>query len=170
MDLTLGDRKPKIIGIISVLPNEGKTTVSKNLASLLAHLGAATLLIDGDLRNPTLSRTLAKHAKAGVLEAIQGQRRVDDLLLSEAGSGLYILPAVIRKRVHHTSEILSSHGMRMLLAKAGNVFEYIVVDLPPLGPVVDVRAAASMFDAFVIVVEWGLTARSIVRTSLASDR
>jgi succinoglycan biosynthesis transport protein ExoP len=44
-----------------------------------------------------------------------------------------------------------------------------VVDLPPLGPVVDVRAAASMFDAFVFVVEWGRTARSVVRTILASE-
>ena len=56
VDLALGDRRPKVVGIISALPNEGKSTVAKNFASLLAHLGARAALIDGDLRNPGLSR------------------------------------------------------------------------------------------------------------------
>jgi len=169
-DLSLADRKPKIIGVISVLPNEGKSTVSKNFASLLAHLGANTLLIDGDLRNAGLTRTLAAHADAGILEAIRGDRALRDLLLLEPDSGLSFLPAVIRKRVQHTSEVLSSPGMRSVLIEAAKDFDYIVVDLPPLAPVVDVRAAASMFDAFIFVIEWGRTARPMVQTMLAADQ
>jgi succinoglycan biosynthesis transport protein ExoP len=168
-DLALDDRKPKIIGVISVLPNEGKSTVSKNLASLLAHLGAKTLLIDADLRNPGLTRALTLHADAGILEAIRGERALHDLLMSEPDSGLFFLPAAIKKRVQHTSAALSSIGMRNVLNDAGRVFDYIIVDLPPLAPVVDVRAAASMFDAFVFVIEWGRTARMMVQTMLASD-
>jgi succinoglycan biosynthesis transport protein ExoP len=168
-DLALADRRPKIIGVISVLPGEGKSTVSKNLGSLLAHLGAKTLLIDGDLRNPGMTRAIAPHAEIGILEAIRGEVPLRDCLVSEPDSGLFVLPAVIKKRVHHTSEILNSPGMRAILREAGEHFEYVVVDLPPLGPVVDVRAAASMFDAFVFVVEWGRTARSVVRTILASE-
>ena len=49
--------------------------------------------------------------------------------------------------------------MRNVLAEAGKSFEYIIVDLPPLGPIVDVRAAASLFDAFIFIVEWGRTPR-----------
>ena len=169
VDLSLGDRKPKVIGVISVLPNEGKSTVSKNLASLLAHLGAPTLLIDGDLRNTGLTHALAAHADAGIIEAIHGDRALRDLVLSEPDSGLLFLPAVIRKRLHNTSEILSSPGMQSLLTEAGKDFDYIVVDLPPLAPVIDVRAAASKFDAFVFVVEWGRTARLMVQTILASN-
>ena len=169
-DLSLADRKPKIIGVISVLPNEGKSTVSKNFASLLAHLGAKTLLIDGDLRNPGLTRALAAHADAGILEAIRGDRALRDLLLSEPDSGLLFLPAVIRKRVQHTSEVLSSPGMRSVLTEGAKDFDYVVVDLPPLAPVVDVRAAASLFDAFVFVIEWGRTARLMVETMLAADK
>jgi succinoglycan biosynthesis transport protein ExoP len=168
-DLSLADRKSKIIGVISVLPREGKSTVSKNFASLLAHLGTKTLLIDGDLRNPGLTRALAAHADAGILEAIRGDRALSDLLLSEPDSGLSFLPAVITKRVHHTSEILASTGMRSLLTESAKDFDYIVVDLPPLAPVVDVRAAASMFDAFVLVVEWGQTSRPMVQTMLGAD-
>jgi succinoglycan biosynthesis transport protein ExoP len=169
VDLALGDRKPKVVGVISVLPNEGKSTVAKNFASLLAHLGARGLLIDGDLRNPGLTRGIARQADAGILEAIRGDRPFRDLLLSEPDSGLFFLPAVIKKRVQHSSEILSSPGMRAVLAEAGKAFDYIIVDVPPLGPVVDVRAAASLFDAFLFVVEWGRTPRIMVQNILTSD-
>jgi succinoglycan biosynthesis transport protein ExoP len=169
LDLALGERRPRIVGIVSALPNEGKSTIAKNLASLLAHLGARSLLIDADLRNPGLTRGLARHAEAGILEAIRGERTLDDLLLSEPDSGLRMLPAVIKKRVQHPSEMLSSIGMRNLLAEAGARFEYIIVDLPPLGPIVDVRAAASLFDAFLFVVEWGRTPRAMVQNLFSTD-
>ena len=169
LDLALGDRKPKIVGVISALPGEGKSTVAKNFASLLAHLGAKTVLIDADLRNPALSRGIAGKAEAGIVEAIRGERPIRDLLLFEPDSGLFVLPAVMKKRVQHTSEVLSSPGMRNVLKQAGELFDYIVVDLPPLGPVVDVRAAASMFDAFLLLVEWGRTSRMMVQNILESD-
>jgi polysaccharide biosynthesis transport protein len=169
-DLMLGDHARKIIGFISALPGEGKTTISKNFASLLAHLGARTLLIDGDLRNPGLTQTMAKEATVGILEVISGQRRLAHALMVEPESGLFFLPAVARKRVQHSSQVLSSLGTQKMLAEAGEAFDYVIIDLPPLGPVVDVRAAASMFDAFVVVVEWGRTARSMVQNIVTSDR
>ena len=169
-DLALADDRPKVIGVISVLPNEGKTTVSKNFASLLAHLGSRTLLMDGDLRNPGLTRALAPHADAGILEAIDGHRALGDLLMSEPESGLSFLPAVVGKNTQHNSERLASRGMEGLLTEGAKEFDYIIVDLPPLGPVVDVRAAAATFDAFVLVVEWGRTPRLVVDTALAADK
>jgi polysaccharide biosynthesis transport protein len=168
-DLSLGERKPKVIGMVSVLPNEGKSTVSKNFASLLAHLGAKTMLIDGDLRNPGLTRSVAAHAEAGILEAIRRSRLFGELLLTEADSGLSFLPAVVGPDVHHTSEVLASPGMRAVLREAGQRFDYIVVDLPPIGPVIDVRAAAAMFDGFIFVIEWGKTSRMMVKNVLAAD-
>lgn len=169
VDLALRDRRPKIVGIISILPNEGKSTVAKNFTSLLAHLGAKTLLIDADLRNPGLSKSIARHAEGGLLEALRRERPPGDFLLSEPDSGLYFLPTVVKKRVIHSSEIVASTPMKLLLAEAAQSFEYIVLDLPPLGPVVDVRAASSMFDAFIFVAEWGRTPRAIVQNLLAGD-
>jgi polysaccharide biosynthesis transport protein len=169
-DLTLAGRTPRVIGVVSVLPNEGKTTVAKNLASLLAHLGAKTLLIDTDLRNPGLTRSLAPDADAGLVQAVLDGKPIDELLLHEPESKLAVLPAVIQRRLPHTSEFLSSPGMRSVLKQAEQQFEWIVLDLPPLGPVVDVRAIAPQMDAFVLVVEWGRTTRRLVRTTLESDR
>lgn len=169
VDITVGVKKPKIIGIVSALPSEGKSTVSKNFASMLAHLGVKTILIDGDLRNPGLTRACAGKATAGLVEVLRGDRKVTDVVLLEPDTGLFVLPAYVRKRLHNTSELLSSPSMRQLLDTLGETFDYIVVDLPPLGPVIDVRAAAAQFDAFLFVVEWGRTARHVVRTVLEGD-
>ena len=68
--------------------------------------------------------------------------------------------------MNHPGEVLSSPGMRALLTEAGKDFDYIIVDLPPLGPVTDVRAATPLFDGFILVIEWGRTARLLVRTIL----
>jgi succinoglycan biosynthesis transport protein ExoP len=168
-DLMLGAKEPKIIGIISALPGEGKSTVSKNFASLLAHLGSPTLLIDGDLRNPGLTRALAPMAEMGIVEVALSQKSLAEVLLAEPGSGLRFLPASLKRQVSHTSDMLASPEMGRLLQDAAGIFKHIVIDLPPLGPVVDVRAFAPRADAFIFVTEWGRTARKVVRNALAED-
>jgi succinoglycan biosynthesis transport protein ExoP len=169
-DLTLGDKECKIIGMASVFPGEGKTTVSKNFASLLANLGARTLLIDCDLRNPGLTRSIARDAKTGLLDVLLGETDVKSSLMVEPDSKLAFLPAVVNTRISHTSELLASPAMDRLFRDASSSFDYIIVDLPPLAPVVDVRAIAHQIDTFLLVVEWGKTARQTIRTTLRHDQ
>jgi polysaccharide biosynthesis transport protein len=169
-DLTLAERMPRIIGAMSVLPSEGKTTVAKNLASLLAHQGAKTLLIDADLRNPGLTRRIAPDAEAGLLQAVMDGVPVRELVYHERESGLAVLPAVLHRRLPHASELLASPGMRSVLRQARHDFDWVVLDLPPLGPVIDTRAMVGQIDALVLVLEWGLTTRRLVRTTLEADR
>jgi len=169
-DLTLAGRTPKIVGIISVLPGEGKSTVAKNLGSLLAHQGARTLLIDADLRNPGLTRAVAPEAEVGLAQAVLEDKPIKDLLYHEEESKLDVLPAVLQRRLPHVSEFLASAGMKSVLKQAEQDYEWIVLDLPPLGPVVDVRAIVRQIDAFVLVVEWGKTTRRLVRATLGADR
>ncbi len=84
---------------------------------------------------------------------------------------LSFLPLVSKHRVAHSSELLSSPVMRNLLAELSKDFDYIVLDLPPLGPVVDARAIAHRIDGFIMVVEWGkITRRAADRSSMASRR
>lgn len=168
-DLSLGVNTFKTIGIASVLPSEGKTTVSKNFASLIASQGHKTLLIDGDLRNPGLTRALAPRAEAGLVESLHDGRLIADRFYFEQETRLAFLPAVVRRRVAQSSMLLSSPMMKSLLAEASEAFDYAIMDLPPLGPVVDARAVASQIDAFILVVEWGETARKLVQTTLARE-
>ena len=165
-DIALRGKPAKVIGIVSIQPEEGKSTVAKNMASLLSSLGARTILIDADLRNPGLSRALAPNVADGLVEVLQKTRSLSEVTLREPESGLTFLPAVIHRRTTNSSELLSSAAMRGLLARLGESHDYIVVDLPPIGPVIDVRAAADLIDAFVLVVEWGVTPRSLVRSTL----
>jgi succinoglycan biosynthesis transport protein ExoP len=169
-DLTLAERMPRIVGTVSILPHEGKTTVAKNLASLLAHQGAKTLLIDADLRNPGLTRRVAPDAEAGLLQAVLDGVPLRDLIYHEAESNLAVLPAVLQRRLPHASELLASPGMRSALRQARQEFDWIVLDLPPLGPVVDARAMVNQIDALVLVLEWGRTTRRLVRSTLEADR
>ncbi len=169
VDVALGERRPKVIGVVSVLPGEGKTTTSLNLAELLASQGGRTLLIDADLRRPGLTRSVARHAETGLIEGILDRRPLRDLLIVNPRTKLAMIPAVVRQRVTHSSELLASEGMEDLIAAAGEAFEYVVLDLPPLLPVVDARAVAPRVDAFVLVVAWGETTRHVVRSTLERE-
>ncbi|RWX75759.1 polysaccharide biosynthesis tyrosine autokinase [Neorhizobium lilium] len=162
------NKSQKIIGIVSALPGEGKSTVAVNLAQTLAK-SAKTLLIDADLRNPGATRALAQHADEGLLEVLMDNLSPSSAVLTDPDSGLKFLPAVVKRRIPHSSELLASQAMMRLLAQASSEFEYIVLDLPPLGPVVDARAIASRIDGFVMVVEWGETSRKVVRDTLAAE-
>ena len=169
VDLQTGNKKPKIVGLVSILPGEGKSTLSINLAELLANQGARTLLIDGDLRNPGATRKLGRNAKDGIVEVLQNRAYLPDALLFNPETKLAFLPAVIRHKIPYSADLLSSPEMDSLLNKAAENFDYIIVDLPPLGPVVDARAIASKLDCFLLVIEWGLTSRNAVRTELAKN-
>ena len=114
------NRKSKVIGIVSTLPGEGKSTIAINFAELLAGQGARTLLIDADLRNPGATRALGRHADAGILEAVLSGRPIQDLLLLNPKTRLAFLPAVVTQRVPHSSELLASAGMSQLLNTAAS--------------------------------------------------
>lgn len=168
-DVVLQDVPAKVIGVISMLPGEGKSTVAANFAGLLASNGVKTLLIDGDLRNPGLSRALGIDAERGLVEAVVGDQGWQSVARVDRQSKLAIVPAVVRGRFSHTSELLSSAAMRRFIDDAKGTFEYIVVDLPPLGPVVDAKAFSPLVDGFLLVAEWGATPRPLVRSILSAE-
>ena len=157
----------KVIGVTSTVPKEGKSTVSCNLAQLMAHAGKRVILIDGDLRNPTLTRNLAPDAKVGLLEVLNGKVDLNRATLVDEQTGLTVLPSVIELRLLHTNEILSSERFKRLIEELRRGFDYVIIDLPPLAPVVDVRSTYSFVDFYVFVIEWGRTKIDLVQHQLA---
>ncbi|MFK0385448.1 polysaccharide biosynthesis tyrosine autokinase [Agrobacterium sp. NPDC090273] len=169
IDLNLPSKQCRVIGVVSTLPGEGKSTISANLAELLANQGAKTVLIDADIRNPGSTRAMGRHAKAGLLEVLLDGVDYRDALLFNQKTGLAFLPTVVKQRVTHSSELLMSGAMRKLLSDLSAEFDYVIVDLPPLGPVIDARAIGTRMDGFIFVVEWGQTARRAVRNVLVHE-
>ena len=136
----------RVIGITSSVPNEGKSTIAVALAELIAHGGARVLLVDCDLRNPSLSRKLAGEAEVGLLDVIASRVSIEDVLWFDAATGFEFLPAVLPARLAHSSEILRSKSTLKLFEALRDSYDYVIVDLSPLAPVVDVRVVTSLVD------------------------
>jgi exopolysaccharide transport family protein len=166
IDLNPGRGSNHVIGITSALPNEGKTTIATSLAQLVGHSGRKVIIVDCDLRNPSLSASLAPSASAGLIEVMNGTRTLEETLWRDPKTNFAFLPAVRRGPLYHTSEILADDAIRKLFDVLRANYDYIIVDLPPLTPLVDVRVTTSLVDCFVMVVEWGRTKIDVVKHAL----
>ena len=170
VDLALKDQSPKIIGVVSLLPKEGKSTVAKNFASLLALGGAKTLLVDADTRNPYLTRAIGCERRQRSQSESCAPPPSAELLRTEPESGLQILPCIYADDDPRVAEGLSSATLHSLLQSSNQSFDYVVIDLPPIGPVVNARGMAPAINTFILVVAWGTTSRGAVRAVLAKER
>ncbi|WP_207803109.1 Wzz/FepE/Etk N-terminal domain-containing protein [Rhodopseudomonas palustris] len=150
-------RDNKVIGVTSTLPNEGKSTIACNLAMLMADAGKRVILLDLDLRSPTLASVLVPRPTAGWFDVLDGRAALDRAIGCEPDTGLDLLPLLGTDHPMHSDEILSSPAFSGLIEDLRRRYDYIIVDLPPIAPVVDVRATLPLIDWLVFVVEWGKT-------------
>ncbi|MGB3877987.1 MAG: polysaccharide biosynthesis tyrosine autokinase [Shinella zoogloeoides] len=168
----LTGRESRVIGVTSALPGEGKSTVATNFAALLAISGKRTLLIDADVRRPGLSAMMKPAPQIGLIEAVSGEIPWTQAVKTDRRSQLTILPIALGKdaaRRHDGNELISSPAMKQLLDEARQAFDYVIVDLAPVGPVVDAKAFEPLADGFLFVVEWGKTPSNLVRDLLAAE-
>jgi Mrp family chromosome partitioning ATPase len=156
----------KIVGIISMLPGEGKTFIARNFVQLAVASGLRVLLVDAG--SGALSAQVASDAEAGLAEVLAGHARWPDALCGAPDSNLRVLPLSGR---HSPSLHLpaSSYGLRDILAEASTVFDLVVLDLPPATLAAEVREVASALDGFILVVEWGTAPLDVVEHTLAGN-
>jgi polysaccharide biosynthesis transport protein len=159
-------RPAQIVLVTSAIDNEGKTTVAVNLAHSLAALNIRTLLIDCDLRNPETTRSLCPRARTGLLQVALGQEPIERAILVDRGSGLSVLPAPLNSYSHATSELMFSEGIGAAFDQLRQHFELIVLDCPPLLPLVDGRALAEHADQIVLALAWDKTPRDAARAAV----
>jgi succinoglycan biosynthesis transport protein ExoP len=156
----------KTIGMTSSITGEGKSTIATAIAALGAQVGSRAILLDCDLRNPALTQALAPHATHGILEVLSDECSLQDALWADMETGLVFLPAVNVSRLANTDQILAGNPMKELFATLRRSFDYIIVDLSPLLPVVDVRATTGLIDFYVFLIEWGQTNSGVVHQAL----
>jgi polysaccharide biosynthesis transport protein len=156
----------KVIGITSGLPNEGKSTISEALAQTVAQGGSRTLLIDGDIRNPSLTARLAPSAQAGLIDVVVGRVDWKDAVWIDPKTNLHFLPCVVTSRFSNSSDVLASPQMERLFQHLREHYDRIVLDLSPLAPVIDVRATGALADSYVLVIEWAKAKVDIVERVL----
>jgi succinoglycan biosynthesis transport protein ExoP len=158
------DQPPKVIHITSALPGEGKTTIAVSLAISAAFAGLKVALVDADLRHPAVSRFFKLDKEVGLVDLLTGAGTADNALRFHKDLKLTIVPAGSKSL--NPSDVLGSERMKALITRLRETFDYVVVDTPPVGPVIDAVIVANLADKTVFVVEWASTARELVETSV----
>lgn len=160
--LSSAGRPPKYILLTSATPSEGKTTASTNLATILAQGEARVLLIDADLRRPTVHQRFGLSAKVGLSSLLTGATTLENAVQKVPEvPNLDVL--VSGPMPPFPTEMLSSETMRQLLDHAGDVYTHVIIDSPPVLSVTDAVILARDADAVVLVIRHGKSSKHIVR-------
>jgi polysaccharide biosynthesis transport protein len=160
----------RVIVVSSAAPGEGKTTTALSLARAYALSGLSTLIIDCDLRKPSIHRQLGMDASEGLLEYLVADSDSADLasiMTIDAGSRAQVILGSRRSDIA-TDQLIAGRTFSSLVAAARRNFDVIVLDTPPVGPVVDGLYLAGMADAIVFVVKWSSTPQQEVRSAVAA--
>jgi protein-tyrosine kinase len=142
-------KKAHSVMLTSATAGEGKTLLSINLAYTLSQLeNTNVLLIDGDLRRPSVESTLGISETKGITEYLRGEVAFDDIV-QQLGSKLDVITA---RATEQSSDYVHSPLMERLLAHASTKYDVVVVDGPPLFPIVDAQVLGGQVDAVLLVV------------------
>lgn len=158
-----GDR-PSSIVITSSVPGEGKTTTAINLAASLADAGAKVILIDADLRRPSVAKYMGFEGRVGLTTVLIGRANVEDVVQPWHGTSLDILPS--GQIPPNPSELLGSRAMSRLLGDLATAYDVVLIDSPPLLPVTDAAILSKLVGGTLVVAGADRLQKPQLRTSL----
>jgi polysaccharide biosynthesis transport protein len=172
---------PQVILLTSSLPGEGKTTLAMSLAASFARSGCKTLIMDLDLRHPSIGREIAEPVGLGLIDLLTGGRRFDEVVRTDPYlATLDVLPVAShtpgqrapRQAVESLgpSDLIGSRKMGRLFEELRKRYDAIVVDAPPALGTTDAKIAALWADAVVFVVRWHETPASVALSGLHALR
>ena len=164
--LSTAKHPPRTLLVTSAKGGEGKTTVAANLAVSLAQLGEKVLLIDADLRRPSLHKFFGVANTSGLVNFLTGSPDWRSLLSQAAPIGLFVLPS--GPVPPNPADLLSSEYMPVLIREATKEYKFVVLDSPPLLNLADSRVLATLVDGVILVVGGGITPRELVHRAYAS--
>ena len=165
--LSSGGRSASSILVTSAQNGEGKTTIAANLATSLAQMGRRVLLIDADMRRPTLQKYFPQRGSQ-LSSYLAGEGTWQEMAYHTAVRGLYVLlcgPLPV-----NPAELLSSDRMRALIQQAATEYDFVILDSPSLLNAVDSRILANVAEATILVVKGGDTPRQVVQYAESQAR
>jgi capsular exopolysaccharide synthesis family protein len=151
LDFTLPqDEKCPIIGVTSSMRGEGKSTTAVNLSYVLAEKGSKVLLIDGDLRIPSVAKKMEIESSPGLTDLLMGKGANISEFQSSLYKNWYIMPS--GNIPPNPSELLGSRRMETVLKELREAFDYIIIDLPPVNIVSDALSISSLITGMIVVI------------------
>jgi capsular exopolysaccharide synthesis family protein len=159
-------RKLKRIVVTSTIPEEGKTLSSANLALNQARSKILrTVLVDGDLRRPALSSRFGmSRSLPGLTECLRGEKQLSEVLYKLNGTNLWFLPAGIPPE--NPLELMQSGRTADLLDRLGSIFDWVIMDCPPVFPLADTAFWMKLSDGVLLVVREGVSERKALKRVL----
>ncbi len=152
------ENKCRIVGITSSIRGEGKSTTAVNLSYALAEMGKKVLIMDGDLRLPSVAKKLSINGTPGISNIIAGDSNVIEAVRKmEQNENWYVLPA--GDIPPNPTEMLGSAQMKRLIDELAQNYDFIIVDLPPVNLVSDALVISPCLDGIVVVVREGYSER-----------
>lgn len=154
----------KCIGVTSATPGDGKSTTSINLAISLAQIGKKVLLIDCDLRLPTVSTRLRIPGTPGLSDFLVGQARIEDVVWNVEKYGISVMPA--GNIPPDSTSLLEAKQMESLFTAFRKIYDFVIVDLPPVTTVADAVILSKYMDGYLLVVRQKQTRHRMVSEML----
>ncbi len=145
----------KVIQVTSAVSGEGKSSTAMCLATSAAEAGYQVVLIDADMRRASTTEYFRLRRREGLTELVTGQSDFSSVIHYDARTGVHVMP--VGTQVDDPVRILESPRMRDVATDLSEKFDYIIIDSPPLGPVIDAAVIARFADCIVYVVKWNST-------------
>ena len=159
--LSASKHPPKIILFTSAMPQDGKTTTSANIALVMAQQNKRVLLVDADLRRPSLHKAFGFKSEIGLSTALSGITKSADAIQPTVQPNLFLMPA--GPIPPHPAELLGSQTMEDLMNEWREQFDHIIIDSPPVLSVTDAVMISILADAVILVIRAGKTKSAAVR-------
>lgn len=158
-------RDCKVITVTSSLPNEGKTTLSSWIAQLAAKSGKRVILVDADLRRPSVHKSFGHPNNLSLAEYLSGQNKLEEVIDSSDPSGLHIIYG--RSVPNSALDLISSDKMEQLIRSLRKAYDLVIIDSPACMAVSDARALEKLSDQLLYTVSWNKTSREIVHNGIS---
>lgn len=164
VEKALAKENSQVLLVTSTIPDEGKTTISINLATALAQKDKKVLLVDCDLRNPSIGETLGTNSGVGFAEFLKGECALKEALHNVGTENLYVVFG--GEAVSDPEKLLVHENVRRFVEAARQIFDYIVLDTPPCAMMADATEIGVLADGALLVVRQDFAARQQIREAV----
>lgn len=164
-ELKTENLKWRIIAVTSAVAGEGKSLASTNLAASLAATGVKrVLLLDFDLRNSDLARELGIPDKPGLAEFLSGTASYNDIVKNSIFNGLHIVTG--GSRLSQPADLIAGKVFKELIEKVRGLYDYVIIDTPPVIPVSDTLNLRDIVDGFIMVIGANFTPYNLIKQAI----
>lgn len=160
------NKSVKVVAITSSIPAEGKSVTAANLAIAMSRAGHSVVILDADLRRPTIGKMFGMEQSVGLVDVLRGRASVGDVLQPWGSLSLTVLPAGGATSI--PSELLGTVAMARLVAELRSEYDFVIIDCPPLVPVTDASIVATLTDGVVLLVRPDKVTKAQLERSLSN--